>query len=385
MHLAQLGADVIRFDTIGGGIDYRRLPLSSSGHSLYWASLNRGKRSIAVDIRSDAGREILTALITAPGDEAGLFLSNFPDRGWMSYDTLAAQRSDLIKVTIKGNPDGSTALDYTVNAAVGYPMVTGPDSVDGPINHVLPAWDFQCGQQAALGLLAAERYRSRHGTGQHVQISLADVAMSTVANYGHVAEAQINGTERGRIGNDLYGAFGRDFATSDHRRFTAIVITSRQWTSLLEATGLGGQVATLAEQTGADFSDEGALFEHREPLGRLVDEWSATKTLAEVAEVFEEHGVCWGPYQTFGQMLEDDWRCSPKNPMFQLIDQPDIGEVLAPGSPLTFSEVERGAVAPAPRLGEHTEQVLANVLGLSASEIGNLHDGGTVASAASAA
>lgn len=384
MHLAQLGADVIRFDTIGGGIDYRRLPLSDSGHSLYWASLNRGKRSIAADIRSDAGRELLAALITAPGDEAGLFLSNFPDRGWMSYESLATQRADLIKVTIKGNPDGSTALDYTVNAAVGYPMVTGPDGIDGPINHVLPAWDFQCGQQAALGLLAAERFRTRNGTGQHVEISLADVAMSTVANYGHVAEAQINGTERGRIGNDLYGAFGRDFATSDGRRFTAIVITSRQWKSLLEATGIGPAVAQLADDNGADFSDEGALFEHRAPLGQMVDEWAATQTLAEVAAVFDEHGVCWGPYQTFGQMLAEDWRCSPKNPMFELIDQPDIGQVLAPGSPLAFSGIERGPVLPAPRLGEHTEQILADVLGLSGAEIGALHDGGTVASAAAA-
>lgn len=382
MHLAQLGADVIRFDTIGGGIDYHRLPLSSSGHSLYWASLNRGKRSITVDIRSDAGREILTALITAPGDEAGLFLSNFPDRGWMSYETLATHRRDLIKATIKGNPDGSTALDYTVNAAVGYPMVTGPKGFDGPINHVLPAWDFQCGQQAALGLLAAERFRARNGTGQHVQISLADVAMSTVANYGHIAEAQINGTERSRIGNDLYGAFGRDFETSDGRRFTAIVITSRQWTSLLEATGIGDAVATLAEATGADFSDEAALYEHRAPLGQLVDEWAATQTLADVATIFDQHGVCWGPYQTFGQMLAEDWRCSPKNPMFELVDQPDIGQVLAPGSPLAFSEVARESVVPAPRLGEHTEEILAEVLGMSAAEIGGLHDQGTVASAA---
>src|SRR5437016_2526224 len=83
MTLAQLGADVIRFDQIGGGIDYGRWPLSASGQSLYWVGLNKGKRSIAVDLRNREGQELLTALVCAPGPDAGVFLTNFPARGWM--------------------------------------------------------------------------------------------------------------------------------------------------------------------------------------------------------------------------------------------------------------------------------------------------------------
>ena len=83
MTLAQLGADVIRFDQIGGGIDYRRWPITGEGKSLYWHSLNKGKRSIAVDFRKPEGRELLSRLICAPGDDAGLFLTNFPARGWL--------------------------------------------------------------------------------------------------------------------------------------------------------------------------------------------------------------------------------------------------------------------------------------------------------------
>lgn len=381
MHLAQLGADVIRFDNIGGGIDYHRLPLNEDGNSIYWASLNKGKRSIAADIRSDEGRELLTAVITAPGAEGGMFLSNFPDRGWMSYGELAARRDDLIKVTIKGNPDGTTALDYTVNAAIGYPMVTGPETMEGPVNHVLPAWDFLCGQQAVIGLLAAERRRARGGGGQHVEIALADVGMSTVANYGHVAEAQVNGAERQRMGNELFGAFGRDFPTSDGRRFTAIAISPRQWTSLLAATDITEAVEVLAATTGDDLSDEGVRFEHREALGKLVDEWAGRHSLAEVAAIFDEHGVCWGPYQTFAQMVAEDPRCSTENPMFSEIDQPGIGRVLAPSTPLAFSDSPRTPVGRAPGVGEHTEQILADILGLSAAEIGDLHDRAVVASA----
>ena len=91
MTLAQLGADVIRFDPIGGGLDRGRWPVTADGHSLFWAGLNKGKRSIQVDLGSDEGRELVTELITAPGPDAGLFLTNFPARGLLDYER--AQRA----------------------------------------------------------------------------------------------------------------------------------------------------------------------------------------------------------------------------------------------------------------------------------------------------
>ena len=99
MTLAQLGAEVIRFDPLGGGLDYRRWPVTEQGDSLYWAGLNKGKKSFAVDIRNPRGRELLSQLICAPGENPennGIFLTNFPTSGWMSYETLKAQRGDLI-------------------------------------------------------------------------------------------------------------------------------------------------------------------------------------------------------------------------------------------------------------------------------------------------
>ena len=94
--LAQLGADVIRFDAIGGGIDYHRWPVTDEGVSLYWAGLNKGKRSIAVDTRKPEGQELITALITAPGTGNGIFLTNFPASGWLGYEALKKRRRDLI-------------------------------------------------------------------------------------------------------------------------------------------------------------------------------------------------------------------------------------------------------------------------------------------------
>src|SRR5690242_10893071 len=120
MTLAQLGADVIRFDNVGGGIDFHRWPETPDGVSLFWAGMNKGKRSLAVDVRKPQGQEIVTALITSPGPDNGVFLSNFPARGWLSDATLRARREDLIYVNILGNPDGGTAVDYTVNPASGF-------------------------------------------------------------------------------------------------------------------------------------------------------------------------------------------------------------------------------------------------------------------------
>ena len=381
MTLAQLGADVIRFDPIGGGLDAQRWPVTATGKSLFWAGLNKGKRSIAVDMRSPQGRELLTALITAPGDDAGLFLTNFPAAGWLSYDALASRRLDLVMVNIVGNPDGSSAVDYTINPATGFPWTTGPDALSTPVNHLLPAWDVITGTLAATGLLAAERKRRIAGTGQFIRLALADVAMATVGHLGYLAEVQINKTERSRHGNYLYGAFGCDFATKDGKRVMVVGLTPRQWRSLVAAVGIGDACAQIEKLLGFDLSKEGDRFAARHVIGSLIEPFISARTLSEVGEVFDAHGVCWGPYQSFAELVTNDPRCSPANPMFAHVDQPGIGTYLMPGSPLEFSADARVPPAPAPQLGQHTDEILAGILGLSAAEIGRLHDDGVVAGA----
>ncbi|MEM9467233.1 MAG: CoA transferase [Actinomycetota bacterium] len=375
MTLAQLGADVIRFDQIGGGIDYRRWPLTADGASIYWAGLNKGKRSIAVDLRSDRAKELLTDLIA----DAGTFLTNFPARGWMGHDALSARRDDLVMLAITGNRDGSTALDYTVNCAVGYPMATGPVGGTEPINHVLPAWDLICGQTAALGILAADRHRLRTGEGSSMSLALSDVALVAVSALGHVAEAQINGTERARFGNDIYGAYGTTFTTADGVTVYAVGISPKQWSGLLEATDATDAVAAIETELGVSFRDEGERFAHREAITAAVAPWIARHRIDEVAARFDSLGVCWGRYQTFRELVDDDPRCSTQSELFREVDQPDIGTYLTPGSPVAFDGRLPVEPAPAPRLGEHTEQILAEALGLTPAEIGALHDDGVVA------
>ena len=379
MTLAQLGADVIRFDNIGGGIDYHRWPVLPDGTSLFWAGMNRGKRSIAIDVTRPAGREIVAELITAPGPEQGVFLSNFPASGWLADESLRARRPDLIYVNIIGNPDASTAVDYTVNPSSGFAFATGPAGGELPTNHVLPAWDIATGLTASVGLLAAERHRTRTGDGQHVTLSLADVAFAMVANLGYLAQAQLLHQPRPPLGNDMYGAFGRDFPTRDKRRVMVVAISAKQWRSLVKVTGIQEHLPAIEKMLDVDLSQEGGRFAARDVLAAIIAPWVAARTLEEVRTAFDAAGVCWGPYQTFLQLVNEDWRCSEQNPMFRDVEQPGVGHVRVPGSPLFFDELGRKPPGPAPRLGQHTDEVLADVLGLGSAEIGRLHDDGLVA------
>ena len=380
MTLAQLGADVIRFDPIGGGLDYGRWPLTNDGaHSLFWTGLNKGKRSIAVDFRTPRGQELLTRLICAPGPDAGIFSTNFPAKGWLAYDALSAHRADLIMVNLLGRRDGGSEVDYTVNPAIGFPALTGPSDSVEPVNHVFPAWDAIAGQMLAVAVLAAERHRARHGAGQLVTLALKDVGLAMLGHLGMIAEVMVNDSDRARYGNYLFGAFGRDFVTGDGERVMVVGLTDMQWNTLVKATGIAEGVASLAALLGLDLADEGNRFRAREEIAALLTPWFATRSLADVRTSLDAARVTWAPYRTVRQAMAQDVDLSLANPMFAMLQQPGVGATLAAASPLDFSRVTRVPVAPAPALGQHTDEILLDVLGLTEADVGLLHDDGIVA------
>ena len=355
--LAAMGADVIRVDPPGGGVDIGRWPLHR-GRSLYWAGLNQGKRSVAIDIRHPPGQQKVAKLIAAPGEGGGIFLTNLPVAGWNSYDELKKLREDLIMVVITGNRDGSAAVDYTVNAALGFPLITGPEGHDGPVNHVLPAWDAMAGFLVATAILAAERHRRLTGEGQLVELSLSDVGLSVAGHLGLIGEAVLEDEPRGRFGNHVYGTFGRDFVTRDERRVMVLALTPRQWRSLVEATGLSGEFRNLEARLGLYFNNEGDRWRGRQEICDLLQAWIAVRNLSSVASAFDAHKVLWGPYQTFKELIAEDPRASTGNPLFSEINHPGLGTYPTPGSPVRFGAADAVPPKPAPVLGEHTDEVL---------------------------
>lgn len=378
MTLAQMGADVIQISPISGRMDHARWPRTEAGHSLYWASLNKGKRSIRLDLSRPEGQDLAAALVAGtPGDGGGIVLTNLPAKGTMSPESLRERRPDLIHLALSGTPDGRPAIDYTINCASGLPYVTGSGSL--PVNHALPAWDVAAGLYLATGVLAAERHRRLTGQGQDVSLTLADVMLATVGNLGFLAEAQVNATPRPALGNQIYGAFGRDFPTADGRRVMVAAISGKQWSALCKATGTEGAMRALQQQVDADLNDEIGRYHARDAIAGILGPWFATRKLDDVRAAFAGTSVLWGPFQTFEQLLAEDWRASAANPLFGEVDQPGIGRYLAPHVPLSFGACPRGEVPKAPVLGEHSEAILADVLGLPARHIGHLFDAGLVA------
>ena len=376
--LAQLGAEVIRFDRLEGGLDAGRWPLAPSGRSLFWSGLNKGKKSVAVDMKSDVGRELITQIVTAPGEDAGLFITNLRVRGWMDHATLSQHRPDLISVTLSGDRHGRPAVDYTVNPALGIPDITGPETHDGPIASALPAWDLIAGQMVASSLLAAERQRLRQGIGQAVDLTLKDVAAAMVGHLGMIGDAAVNETPRGKAGNSLYGAFGDAFLCACGRRVMVIGLTDRQWRGLVKITNMAEVMTALEARQQVDLRDEGVRWRMRHVLAAIFAPWFADRRVDEFADSFDQAGLTWSVFRTMREALAEDPDLSEANPMFSMLDQPGLGRFPVPGSPVEFGAHARSAPQAAPVLGQDTEEVLSEVAGLDGMEIARLYDAGVV-------
>jgi 2-methylfumaryl-CoA isomerase len=382
MTLAQLGADVVRVDPIGGGSDQHRWPVAGNGtggaqaESYYWASLNKGKRSVALDLRSAEGRELLTALVTAPGPDRGVLVDNVVGRRWMANEVLVARRPDLIHVRVQGYPDGRPAVDYTVNAEVGIPQITGPEEGGAPVNHVLPAWDFTTGLSISTAVLAALYDRARTGRGAYIELALSDVALAGVANLGWLSEVAERGRERPRHGNHVYGSFGVDFACSDGQRVMVVALTEGQWDALRKVTGTTEVFAALEAALAADLTREAERYRLRETIAAILRPWFAARDLAQVSEELDAARVLWGRYRGMTEVVAAHRQGA--HPVLADMSLPSGAGAITARSPMRWNG-DHGAPGRAPELGRDTEEVLAQVLGLDAAEIGRLVDAGTVA------
>lgn len=381
MTLAQLGANVIRVDPLGGAPDFTRWPVSQrSADSLFWTGLNKGKQSVTLDLRRPEGRELLLALAAAPGPGAGVLVDNQVGRSWLAYERLAERRSDIIQVRIGGSADGRPAVDYTVNPEVGVPEITGPDGIAGPVNHVLPAWDLLTGMTATTALLAALRHRDRTGEGAYLEVALGDVALAGLANMGWYAEADELAADRPKVGNYLYGSYGVDFQTADGHRVMVVALTSRQWDALRKITETEAVFGALEGALGVNFAKEGDRYRQRETITAILRPWFEQRSFDEVSQALTDGHALWSRYRGMTEVVQD-FRAAGSPSVLADVEQPGIGRVVSARSPIRF-DAEYGTTATAPALGQHTDEVLEQVLGLSPSELGKLHDDNVIGAAA---
>lgn len=380
LYCAQMGAEVIRIDDRRGGLDYKRYMMTREGRSLSWENLNRAKKSVALDLQTAEGRELAVQLT----QRTGQLITNLPLDSFMAHDKIAAGRPDLVSVRIMGWHDGRQAMDFTVNAASGYPLMNGPEEWDPatapPVNQILPAWDFITGAYCAFALLAGLRHRDATGEGSELRVPLGDVAIGTAFNAGAAAEMLYRGADRERIGNAIWGAFGRDFLSRDGKRFMIAALTPKQWKATVEAFGLADAVAALEAELGVSFlASDHQRFVHRHRLFDLFQQAASQLDYADLERRLTQAGATFERYRTMYEMARDP-QLVTNNPLFG--PSPANPSGFAYPAPRSFANIpDRKAGDPraAPYLGEHSEEVLAERLGLSAGQIAALIDRGVVA------
>ena len=377
LYCAQLGAEVIRVDHKAGGLDYDRYMLTKEGRSLSWENLNRAKKSVALDLRSGEGRELLVELSAKTGN----LITNLPEKSFLSHGAIAARRPDLVSVRIMGWHDGRQAMDFTVNAASGYPLMCGPEDWDPatapPVNQVLPAWDFVTGAYCAFALLAGLRHRDASGEGSEIRVPLGDVAIGTMANSGAMAEMLYRGDDRERLGNAIWGAFGRDFRSRDGVRFMVAALTAKQWDGLVAAFDLTDEIAELENELNVRFADgDRPRFAHRHRLFELFGTRSQTYDWHALSDRLTQHGTTFERYRTMHEAAIDA-ELVTENPLFGPSPANPSGfEYPATRSFANIPTLDAGLPRAAPYLGQHTEEVLADRLGLASGAIGDLVDRG---------
>ena len=356
--LAQLGAEVIRIDPPGGGIDHHRWPLAADGTSLYWHGLNRAKKSVFLDLKQESGRDVVRQMLQQHGADGGILLTNLSGPDWLSFEQLKQHRPDLILVELTGHYDGSVAVDYTVNAASGVALATGAEQQTEPVNHMLPAWDGIAGLTLSTAILAALRARDRNGQAQHLKVALSDVAIGFLGNLGVLAEAELQGQSRARHGNHVYGTFGHSLPCSDGHYVMVVAMTKRHWHALVTAAGIESEVLALEQTHGLDLTREADRYQMRDEIKTLLSAWSSSHTQQQVADALQNQGALWGPYQTFSELLENDARASTANPMIQTLQHPSAGNFRIPGSTIRIPNRDEGIVTAGPIPGADTQDVL---------------------------
>jgi 2-methylfumaryl-CoA isomerase len=235
------------------------------------------------------------------------------------------------------------------------------------------------GLQAAIAVLAADKVRRETGRGQSVKLALSDVAVATMGNLGFIADVVINGSNRLREGNYLYGSYGCDFATGDGRRVMLVALTSRHWRALISLTGTGETVQALERALNTDLSDEEARYRYRAVVSAILDPWFRSRPYAEVIEKLDEGNVLWGTYRTVEELVHDSDSLMAVSPIMHDVDQPGVGVFPTPGPVLRMGDASTSQPKPAPILGADTHAVLQEWLALDDSILSDLGSRGIIA------
>jgi CoA:oxalate CoA-transferase len=370
--LADLGAEVIKVESPGGGDDSRRFGPFVQGESVYFALINRNKKSVTLNLREPRARALLVAL----AKDADVVVENFRPgvarRLGCDYATLAAPNPRLVYLSISGfGQDGPKALwpayDLIIQAMSGVMSITGqPDGPPTALGESLAdLWTGLLGSWAVLAALAA---RSSTGRGEHIDLAMFDSMLALQVT--GLAQLAASGRAPARVGNRHPVTTPVDtFATRDGH--VAIVVPSdAQFARLCPLIGRPDLAADPR------FADNAARREREAELKSIVERWS--RELSTEAAVAACHGVdiAAGPVWDLAQAAGSDQAAA--RGLVRRVPHPAFGVIGMVLQPAKFALEDAPAAAREPRLGEHNEEVLGTRLGLSKPELERLRAEGVV-------
>ena len=372
--LGFLGADVIKLEEPTGGDVARRNMADEHGDSLFFLVLNANKRSLTLDLKSDEGKRLFKQLIAKSDVLTENFSPGALDRLGLGYDVLKEINPGLIYATIKGfgtyGPySGYKSFEPIAQAMGGAMSVTG--FPDGPPTYIWPSiGDSGTGMHLAIGILAALQQRHGDGLGQHVEVSMQDA----VVNLCRVSlrDHQRFGTAMPRQGNQL----GRNVPGTTYpchpggpNDYVYIFAQPQMWPAFLEVIG----APELA--VDARFATLEARWENREALDAIIADWTGRRGKHEIMRAMGEAGVPCGACQDTGEVLADPHLKARE--MIVDLEYGRRGAYQTVGCPIKLSNSPADISRP-PELGEHTDDVLRDLLQIGENDIARLHDEGVV-------
>lgn len=364
--LGDLGAEIIKIENPDGGDDTRGWPPFEKGQSAYFVTLNRNKKSVAVDISTADGQEIVRRLAA----QCDVFVENYRvgalEKYGLGYEHLRNLNPQLIYCSLSGygrlSPMAERAgYDLVTQAESGIMSITGDPHGD-PMRVGIAVVDIVAGHNACQAVLAALIYRSRTGKGQHIDIALLDSAIASLVNVG--SGYLLTGKPPKRLGNANTSVVPYTIFKASDGYFLLAVGNDRQFRTLCDVIGL----PHLPQDD--KYASSVARVENQDTLLPLLANSFATKDTAYWVEKLDRASLVAGKVRSIGEAL-----AAPEvvaRGMICKLEHATAGRLKIVGSPLKMSESPVKAPSTLPGLGEHTLSVLSELLQFSAEDIASL-------------
>lgn len=372
MLLADMGAEIIKLEIPGRGDDAREFPPFLKGQSMYYVNLNRGKKSITLNLKHPEGKRVFVELVK----RCDVLLENFRpgtmERLGLGYRALKEVNPRLVYASISGfgqtGPYRSRpGYDIIGQAMGGLMSITGwPDSP--PTRAGTAIGDVLSALYTCIGILAALQVREKTGEGQSVDVALVDSVYASLENIPQ--KVFVEGKVPGRIGNRYEFIYPYDSFEARDGWVIIGIANDAIWRRFLEASG-------LKELEDPRFDTNPSRVDHYEPIRDAIRGWVSERSVEDVVSTLNENGVPSCPIYDLKQASEDPHIGGARGMTVEM-EQPGLGPVTLLGNPIKMSETDPGPRGPAPELGGDTDSVLEDLLGLSRKEIEALREGGAL-------